>query len=78
MTNKYKIIDINENEITIDNDLQGNSCYVYGKYTDDYETFNKDYIYKLNITISKQQEQINNLTEKITELTNLFNKKFNS
>ena len=76
--NKYKIIDINENEITIDNDLQGNGCYVYGKYTDDYETFNKDYIYKLNITISKQQEQINNLTEKITELTNLFNTKFNS
>jgi hypothetical protein len=67
-TNKYQVIDINliENEIKIDGDLEGNSCFVYGfYYNNSFETFNKNNY--LNITqnlysiINKQQEQIDNL-----------------
>ena len=62
------MIDINliENEIKIDGDLEGNSCFVYGLYCNNsFETFNKNNY--LNITqnlysiINKQQEQIDNL-----------------
>ena len=70
-TNKYQVIDINltKNIIKIDKDLEGNKCFIYGIYNDSFETFDK--YNHLNITeklysiINKQQEQIDNLIEKL-------------
>jgi len=73
-TNKYKVIEINliENEIKIDDDLEDNSCFVYGMYNSNFETFNKNNY--LNITqnlysiINKQQKQIDSLIEKLNKI----------
>jgi len=69
----YIIQDIDNNKITIDNNLIGSNCFVYGTKVNDFHTLNKDYIFTLNVCatqdlykiIQEQQKQINYLLSKI-------------
>jgi hypothetical protein len=46
---KCKITNINNNIITIDSNLDGNKCIVYGTKINDFHTLDKNYIFTLNV-----------------------------
>ena len=79
--NTYTITDISENFITIDKDISGNKCFVYGTEVDDFHALNKDYIFTLNVCatqelnkkIDQQNQTINDLINRITQLENIIN-----
>jgi hypothetical protein len=50
--NNYNIIDIsiNENQITINENLEGSNCFVYGTEVNDFHILNKDFIYATSIS----------------------------
>ncbi len=74
----FTIIDINEetNEITIDKEIEATECFVYGTTVNDFHALKKEYIFTLNVCatqelyklIQAQQQQINNLLERISIL----------
>jgi hypothetical protein len=50
----YKIISIEGNNITINEKLKGEKCFIYGSKVDDFKTLNKDYIYTLNVSATQE------------------------
>jgi hypothetical protein len=75
---QYNINDVSNNDITIDENLEGDKCFVFGSKVKDFHTLNKDYIFTLNVCatqelhrlIEKQQNIINDLIARITKLEN--------
>jgi hypothetical protein len=71
----YTITEIipESNQIKINENLEGNNCFVYGTEVDDFHALNKDYIFTLNVCatqelyriIQQQQQQINDLIRRI-------------
>jgi len=76
-----KIIDINDNQITIDTYITGSNCLVYGTDVNDFHTIDKHYIYTLNVgatqelykIIQKQQKEIDTLNYKLNKLLETLN-----
>jgi len=76
-----KIIDINDNNITIDTYITGSNCFVYGIEINDFHNIDKDYIYTLNVSatkelykkIQKQQKEIDTLNYKLNKLLEKLN-----
>ena len=50
----YKIISIADNNITINDKIKGEKCFVYGSKVNDFKTLNKDYIYTLNVSATQE------------------------
>jgi hypothetical protein len=50
----FKIIEINENTITINKEIEGNKCFVYGKKINDFHALDKNYIYTLNVSATQE------------------------
>ena len=50
----YKILSITDNNITIDEKIKGEKCFVYGSKVNDFKTLNKDYIYTLNVSATQE------------------------
>jgi hypothetical protein len=50
----YKILSITDNNITIDEKIKGEKCFVYGSKVNDFKTLNKDYIYTLNVSATQK------------------------
>ena len=73
---EVSINEINANFITVDKNINGSNCFVYGSKVNDFHTLDKSYIYTLNVcatqelykTIQSQQEIINQLRQDIEEL----------
>ena len=80
---QYTITGIEEDHITIDKELEGDKCFVYGIQVEDFHTISKDYIFTLNVCatqvlsqkvddlqvkLDQQQELLNNLTSRIIQL----------
>ena len=80
---QYTITGIEEDHITIDKELKGDKCSVYGIQVEDFHTISKDYIFTLNVCatqvlsqkvddlqvkLDQQQELLNNLTSRIIQL----------
>jgi hypothetical protein len=74
----FKIKEINENTITIDKEIEGDKCFVYGKKVNDFHALDKNYIYTLNVSatqelyklIQQQNQIIQDLQNRITILEN--------
>jgi hypothetical protein len=72
---------VGTNFITIDKEIPGNDCFVYGTEVDDFHALNKDYIFTLNVCatqelnkkIDQQNQTINDLINRITQLENIIN-----
>ena len=70
----YTITDISEGFITIDKDLQGDKCFVYGTQIDDFHALNKNYIFTLNVCATQLLSQkIDDLQARLTQLENIIN-----
>jgi uncharacterized secreted protein with C-terminal beta-propeller domain len=77
----YIVTDVSTNFITIDKEIPGNDCFVYGTEVDDFHALNKDYIFTLNVCatqelnkkIDQQNQTINDLINRITQLENIIN-----
>jgi hypothetical protein len=74
----YKVISVDENTITIDDNLEGDKCFVYGTKVNDFHALDKTYIYTLNVCatqelyklIQQQNQIIQDLQNRITILEN--------
>ena len=51
---KCKIININKNNIIVDNNIDDNKCFVYGKKVNDFKTLDYNYIYTLNVAATQE------------------------
>ena len=49
-----KVIEINENSVTVDKEISGEKCFVYGSKVDDFHTLDKNYIYTLNVCATQE------------------------
>ena len=52
--NKYEIIEISSNQIKINKTLNDNECFIYGKEVDDFHILDKDIIFTLNVSATKE------------------------
>ena len=43
-----------ENKITIDKEIEGDKCFVYGKKINDFHALDKNYIYTLNVSATQE------------------------
>jgi hypothetical protein len=74
----YMVTDVSTNFITIDKEIPGNDCFVYGTEVDDFHALNKDYIFTLNVCatqelhrmIERQNDIISSLMNRIEALEN--------
>ena len=71
-----KICEISATHTKIDQTINGNKCFVFGKEVNDFHTISKEYIFTLNISatqnlfklIQQQQTIINDLINRISIL----------
>ena len=74
----YKVLSVDENTITIDDNLEGDKCFVYGTKVNDFHTLDKTYIYTLNVCatqelyklIQQQNQIIQDLQTRLSILEN--------
>ena len=50
----YIITEITESHITIDKEIEGSTCFVYGCEVDDFHTISKEYIFTLNVCATQE------------------------
>ena len=50
----YKVLSVDENKITIDDNLEGDKCFVYGTKVNDFHALDKTYIYTLNVCATQE------------------------
>ena len=53
-----KVIEINENSVTVDKEISGEKCFVYGSKVDDFHTLDKNYIYTLNVCATQELHRL--------------------
>jgi hypothetical protein len=76
--NRYKIKEIYEDHFVIDEDIDGDECFVFGYEVKDLNTIDKSYIYTLNVCATQelhrrmeaQEKRIKELETKIEQLIN--------
>jgi hypothetical protein len=51
---QYNINNVSNDEITIDENLEGDKCFVFGSKVKDFHTLNKDYIFTLNVCATQE------------------------
>ena len=74
----YKVLSVSENTFTIDDNLEGDKCFVYGTKVNDFHTLDKNYIYTLNVgttqelykLIQQQNQIIQDLQNRLSILDN--------
>jgi hypothetical protein len=68
--NKYKILEISSNKIKIDKTLNDNECFIYGKEVNDFHILDKNIIYTLNISATKElNKKIKKQKKKLIKLS---------
>jgi len=73
--NTFNIVDVTPNNITIDQKITGDRCFVIGSQVDDFHTINKDYIYTLNVcAVQELYKLIQELNNKVSNLENIIKK----
>jgi hypothetical protein len=55
---QYKIVNILDNKIKINESINSSNCFVYGKEVDDFHALNKDYIFTLNVCATQELHRI--------------------
>ena len=50
----YKILEISSNHIKIDKKIEGEKCFIYGKEIEDFHILDKDIIFTLNVSATKE------------------------
>jgi hypothetical protein len=83
--NRYEIKEIYEDHFVIDEDIEGDDCFVYGYMVNDLNGLDKSYIYTLNVCttqelhrrmeaqnviIKSQDDRIKELEAKVERLLN--------
>ena len=67
----YKILSVDENTFTINENLEGDKCFVYGTKINDFHTLDKNYVYTLNVCATQElYKLIQSLEERIKILEN--------
>ncbi len=67
----YKVLSVDENTFTINENLEGDKCFVYGTKINDFHTLDKNYIYTLNVCATQElYKMIQDLQERIRILEN--------
>ena len=73
------ITEISETYITIDKEIEGNQCFVYGCEVNDFHTISKEYIFTLNVCATQElHRKITIQEERILELERKINILFNN
>jgi hypothetical protein len=75
---RYKIKEIYDDYFVIDEDIEGDDCFVFGYMVNDLNGLDKSYVYTLNVCatqelhrrIEAQDKRIKELEEKIEKLIN--------